>query len=157
MMSFFNHYSALLIPALLLVAGVLGMRRRPALRRRGWILGAAVLIYSAGWLALRPVARSTEPVSGQPLLLEVQSPYCLGCVALKPIVDRLENQMRGRLTVRRVDIQSNEGRQLVEQYGIEFTPTFLLFDRFGKEHWRGVGHLDAARVRAILEKQQESQ
>jgi thiol-disulfide isomerase/thioredoxin len=86
------------------------------------------------------------------MLLEVQSPYCLGCVALKPAVDRLENELRGKLTVRRVDIQSNEGRQLVAQYRIEITPTFIFLDGAGKEQWRSVGQLDVARVHALTGK-----
>jgi thioredoxin-related protein len=38
----------------------------------------------------------------------------------------------------------------VKQFGIEFTPTFILFDAAGKEQWRGVGQLDAAQIRARL-------
>ena len=91
------------------------------------------------------------PLAGQSLLLEVQSPYCLGCVAMKPVVDRLENELRGKLVVRRVDIQSVEGRKLASQYGIEMTPTFIFFDKAGREQWRSAGQLDAVRVRTSLQ------
>jgi thioredoxin-like negative regulator of GroEL len=86
-----------------------------------------------------------------PVLLEVQSPYCLGCVAQKPAVDKLERELAGKLAVRRVNIQSDEGRQLVEQFGIKFTPTFILFDAAGREQWRGSGGLDAATVRRLAD------
>ncbi len=85
------------------------------------------------------------------MLLELQSPYCLGCVAMKPAVDRLELKLRGKLVVRRVNIQSAEGRNLASHYGIEVTPTFILFDEVGREQWRSSSQLDAARVRASLQ------
>jgi thioredoxin 1 len=143
-MQFFNHYSVLVIGALLLVATVVTKGRMR------WIMAGVLGVYVVACLALRPSATSL-PANGLPVLLEVQSPYCLGCVAMKPAVDRLENELRGKVIVRRADIQSNEGRQLAGQYGIEFTPTFIFFDAAGREQWRSVGQLDAARVRALTE------
>jgi thiol-disulfide isomerase/thioredoxin len=140
-MQFFNHYSVLIIGALLLVAtGATKGRVR-------WGMAGVLGVYVAACLLLRPSAR-TMPTNGLPVLLEVQSPYCLGCVALKPAVDKLEQELTGKLVVRRVDIQSAEGRQLVKQFRIEFTPTFILFDAAGKEQSRSVGQLDAAQIRA---------
>ena len=149
-MQFFNHYSALIVPALLFLIAVMVVKRRGGQKRQWLILGGVMLVYIAVWFGLRPVATGLVDDGGRPVLLEVQSPYCLGCVAMKPAVDRLENELRDKLVVRRVDIQSNEGRHLVEQYEIEFTPAFIFFDAAGKEQWRSVGQLDAARVRATL-------
>jgi hypothetical protein len=70
---------------------------------------------------------------------------------MKSAVDRLENELRGKLMVRRVDIQSAEGHKLANQYGIELTPTFILFNAGGREQWRSVGALDAARLRISLQ------
>lgn len=118
---------------------------------RQWlVLGGAMVALGAAWWGCRPVARPWTPLSGLPSLWLVQSPYCLGCVAVKPAVDRLESELQGRLVLRRVDIQSAEGRELASQYGIELTPTFIFFDSSGQEQWRSVGHLDAARVRTSL-------
>jgi thiol-disulfide isomerase/thioredoxin len=145
-MQFFNHYSAAIIGMLIFVLVF------SAVRRRGhWlVLVGVMVVYLGAWLALRPVARPAVHVDGKPLLMEVQSPYCLGCVTMKPVVDRLEEELHDKLIVWRVDIQSAEGRQLSEQYRIEFTPTFVLFDGTGKERWRSVGRLDSQRVRATL-------
>jgi len=140
-MQFFNHYSVVIVGVLLLILG----------RRLGWrVLTGIAIVYVVGWLVLRPVARPIMSVAGKPVLLEVQSPYCFGCVALKPAVDRLENELRDKLVVRRVDIQSAAGRELVARYGIEVTPTFIFFDAAGKEQWRRVVQLDAERVRTAL-------
>ncbi|MCG3149794.1 MAG: hypothetical protein PCFJNLEI_03259 [Verrucomicrobiae bacterium] len=141
-MQFFNHYSVVIVGVLLLIFS----------RRLGWrVLTGIAIVYVVGWLIFRPVATPVTAVAGQPLLLEVQSPFCFGCVAVKPVVDRLENELRDKLAVRRVDIQSAEGRQLLKQYAIEVTPTFILFDATAKEQWRGTGTLDAEVVRRLVD------
>jgi thiol-disulfide isomerase/thioredoxin len=149
-MRLFNHYSVVIIGALLLLAGLAIVKHRGG-TLFGWLILFGVLaVYAGAWLLFRPVAHARGTATGQSLLLEVQSPYCLGCVALKPAVDRLETELQDKLVVRHVDIQSAEGRRLVKQYAIEFTPTFILFDAAGKEQWRSVGQLDTDRVRATL-------
>jgi thiol-disulfide isomerase/thioredoxin len=150
-MHFFNHYSAPFLAALLLAGGISLVLRRGGRMRHWLILGGAMVALGTLWLDLRPVARPAgTPLPCQSLLLELQSPYCLGCVAMKPAVDRLEKELRGKLVVRRVDIQSAEGRKLASHYGIEATPTFIFFDDVGREQWRGAGQLDAVRVRTSL-------
>ena len=147
-MSFFNHYSAIILPLLLLAGAVAFVLRRGGQWRHWRILIAAFLALGILLVIFYPSANpGSKPGAGQPWLLEVQSPLCLGCVAMKPVVDRVEKQMRGELVVRRVDIQSSEGGALAAEYGIEMTPTFIYFGADGKEQWRSVGILDPARVR----------
>jgi len=115
------------------------------------MLGGFLLALGALWWAIRPVASPTEPpLPGVALLLELQSPYCLGYVAMKPAVERLEKELQGKLVVRRVDIQSAEGRKLTSQYGVKVTPTFIFFDKAGREEWRNAGSLDPVRIRTSL-------
>jgi len=149
-MKFINHYSVLWVMLLLLVGGGCVVQRRGS-KIRGWLLLAAVAAISATmWLFFRPVSNPGAPSPGKPSLLEIQSPYCLGCVALKPQVDALERSLSSRLVVRRVDIQSEEGNKLAREYDVQFTPTFIFFDGAGKEQWRSIGQLDPAQVRKYL-------
>ena len=145
-----NHYSAPILAAFLLVGGAAVVFRRAGWTRGWFVLGICAGLCLALWWVLRPVAKPATAPSGTACLLEVQSPYCLGCLALKPAVDRLEATFRGNLVVRRVDIQSDEGARLTAEYGIEFTPTFIFFDAAGREQWRSVGHIDATTVRNSL-------
>jgi thioredoxin-related protein len=69
---------------------------------------------------------------------------------MKPIVDGIETQYKGRLIVIRVDIQSNTGHTLAPLYDFQYTPTFIFFDGQGKELWRSVGQLDTAKVSESL-------
>jgi thioredoxin-related protein len=69
---------------------------------------------------------------------------------MKPIVDGIEAQYKGRLDVIRLDIQSETGRTLAPLYGFQYTPTFIFFDAQGKELWRSIGKLDATKVSESL-------
>jgi thioredoxin-related protein len=69
---------------------------------------------------------------------------------MKPIVDGIEAQYKGRLVVIRLDIQSQTGHILAPLYGFQYTPTFILFDSRGKELWRSVGQLDPMKLRDSL-------
>ena len=66
-------------------------------------------------------------------------------------MDELENNLRDRILIIRVNVQEEVGRELVPVYGFNFTPTFIFFDAEGNELWREVGGLDTQRVRESLE------
>jgi thioredoxin-related protein len=69
---------------------------------------------------------------------------------MKPIVDGIEKQDKGRLVVIRLDVQSVTGRALAPLYGFQYTPTFIFFDSSGKELWRSMGQLDTAKINVSL-------
>ena len=74
----------------------------------------------------------------------------MGCLAVKPVVDKVEAQFKGKLRVIRLDIQSPAGHALADRYRFQFTPTFIFFDGEGEEQWRAVGRLDPQQVRQSL-------
>src|SRR4030067_920371 len=49
----------------------------------------------------------------------------MGCMAVKPIVDRLESEVEGRLTVIRLNVQDPAGRGLGEPQAVQYTPTLV--------------------------------
>jgi thioredoxin-related protein len=69
---------------------------------------------------------------------------------MKPIVDGIEQEYKGRLTVIRLDMQSAAGSTLAPIYNFQYTPTFIFFDAQGKEVWRSVGQLDVNQLRGSL-------
>jgi thioredoxin-related protein len=71
-------------------------------------------------------------------------------MTMKPIVDGIESEHRGRLTVIRINVQEQEFQPLLARYNFQFTPTFILFDGEGRELLRSVGSIDAEEVRRIL-------
>jgi thioredoxin-related protein len=75
----------------------------------------------------------------------------MACMAAKPIVDGIEDQSRGTLAVIRLNVQDRSVRPLLNTYGFQYTPTFILFDGEGKELLRSVGAIDPRQVQQVLE------
>jgi thioredoxin-related protein len=69
----------------------------------------------------------------------------------KPVVDRLERDLKGQAQVLRLNAWSEVGRQLATRYGVRGVPTFLLFDGRGELVHYQVGRLDADRVKAEID------
>lgn len=75
----------------------------------------------------------------------------MGCMAARPIVDRLESDYAGRLVVIRLNIQDPAGKILGERYGFKYTPTFVLLDAQGQQRWRTIGAIDPSEVQRTLD------
>lgn len=69
---------------------------------------------------------------------------------MKPVVDRLEEETKGRLNIIRLDIHNRIGRQIAADYGFQYTPTFVFLDAQGVEVWRSIGSLDIDLVLSSL-------
>jgi thiol-disulfide isomerase/thioredoxin len=156
---FLNQYSFLISAVFLwLLLALLLLRRRQSMKRSATILGVVALFMLVFWILARPIQSDlTETVAaraqigtGMPVLLEVQSPYCIACVRAKPIVDSLEAELAGRLKIIRLDVQSTAGSELGRQYDFRFTPTFILLDGTGVEISRWIGSIDPQKIRDLL-------
>lgn len=63
------------------------------------------------------------------VLVDFQATWCGPCRRMKPIIDELERDYRGRLLVVEVDV--DEQPELASRFGVSSVPTFLMF-RDGK-------------------------
>ena len=75
--------------------------------------------------------------SGKPTLAEFGRGICIPCKAMKPILEELALEYRGKLNV--VIVEIDEHRDLTNQYGIMAIPTQIYFDSSGKEIGRHIG------------------
>ena len=71
-------------------------------------------------------------------------------MSAKPIVDGIEQDYRDKLHVIRVDLHAPIGTRLGEQYGVQYTPTFVILDGGGEEIWRSVGAIERSALETIL-------
>lgn len=150
----------IIFPAVLTaVAGLVLLTRGP--KWNDYLAFGIILAgLSVGWFTLHPRqtpllgdARAVQErvaLAGKPVLLEFQSPFCIVCTEMKPIVDALEAELGDQIVIIRINIQESIGRELAPVYGIEFAPTFVLFDAQGVESWRQIGGLDTERIRAAV-------
>jgi hypothetical protein len=62
-------------------------------------------------------------------------------------VDGLEQDLKGRAAVLRLDLLSGVGREAASTYGVKVVPTVLLFDGNGQVIVRQSGKVDAGPIR----------
>lgn len=74
----------------------------------------------------------------------------MGCMAIRPIVDGIEQTYQEKLRVIRLNANEQAGRQAGAEFGFEFTPSFILFSGDGEQLWRGVGSIDPAQIQELL-------
>lgn len=158
-MSLFNQFSFIVMAATLLIAAAAllwGASKVPAvLRVSGWC--ALLIALVAFWFAARPT--DTPDIgeladvearigSGTPVVLELYSEYCLGCMAQHADVLALENALGERAVVLRLSIHTQVGAALWARYRGETTPTFIIFDGEGREIGRTNAALSVGQVLA---------
>ena len=72
----------------------------------------------------------------EPLLVIVYSDMCVACLAAKPAIDDLEQELNKVSKVIRVNVTSELGRYLRSEHNSGLVPAFLVFDSGGREIWR---------------------
>ena len=68
----------------------------------------------------------------------------------KPIVDRLERELKGQAQVVRLSVLNNLGREVVQRHGVRGVPTFLIFDGQGNLIERQTGFPDRGKIKALV-------
>ncbi|MBN8583073.1 MAG: thioredoxin family protein [Anaerolineae bacterium] len=159
MSALLGEYSFITISAgFTLIAGVILLSNKP--RWNDYLaFGAIVVGLIVAWASLHPRqtllmddAREVKEMigAGTPVLLEFQSPYCIRCVSIKPLVDDLELELGDQIHIIRLNVQEQVGMELSPVYGFEFTPTFIYFDSAGNEIWRTIGDFNPQQVRDTI-------
>ena len=74
---------------------------------------------------------------GLPLLLDLGATQCIPCKMMAPILEQMEKDYAGKMTVRFIDVWENE--QAGQAYRIRGIPTQLFFDPQGRELFRHSG------------------
>jgi thioredoxin-related protein len=68
----------------------------------------------------------------------------------KPIVDRLERELEGKVQVVRLGVFDEVGQEIARRYDVRGVPTFLIFDGQGKLIGREVGMPDRDKIKALV-------
>jgi thiol-disulfide isomerase/thioredoxin len=158
-------YSFLILAVVfIIVTGIILLTNKP--KWNDYVaFGVIVISLLVAWSIIRPrqtvLQTGAQEVqnligSGTPVLLEFQSPYCVACISINPIVAELEKEINGKrntdkkIHIIQLNIQDQIGMDLLSIYGFQFTPTFIYFDKNGTEQWRLVGSFDPQKVRDSL-------
>ena len=65
--------------------------------------------------------------SNLPVLVDFWAPWCQPCLMLAPILDKLSEELDGRLKIYKVNIETDNNRDLASRYSIQSIPSMKLF------------------------------
>ena len=88
----------------------------------------------------------------QPVLVDFYADWCGPCRMTSPIVEQIAQEYEGKVTVAKLDVDSNN--QLAAQYRVMSIPTMIFF-KDGKEVERMVGVRPKAEFARTLDKMME--
>lgn len=71
---------------------------------------------------------------------------------MKPVVDRLKKEYDGKVEFRLINVDNDaEGSALMQQYGAQYVPTFVLLNADGSVGDQIVGEVEASQLTNALD------
>jgi thioredoxin 1 len=87
--------------------------------------------------------------NGKPTLAEFGWRKCIPCKEMRPILEQLDVEYKGKVSVVIIEIPFHE--DLTQKHGIKYMPTQIFFDSSGNEVTRHTGFLPKTQIIAQLE------
>jgi thioredoxin 1 len=91
--------------------------------------------------------------AGTPVFVDFYAEWCGPCKLAAPIVDKLSEELKGKVLIAKVD--TDENNELAKQFGVMSIPTVLILQKDGdkiKELDRKIGFPGEAGYRQMLAK-----
>lgn len=92
----------------------------------------------------KPEKKPTPKPVRLPKLLDLGVGQCLPCQMMKPVLDTLKKEYKGKLEVAYIDIR--EKPDAMKQYKVDMIPTQIFYDANGKELSRHIGYFSKQEV-----------
>jgi thioredoxin 1 len=84
------------------------------------------------------------------VMLELGSVGCIPCEQMKPVMEKLKTNYKGKLEVIFVDVRKD--REDGRKFGVAMIPTQVFLDRSGKEIHRHIGFYRYEEIVPVLKK-----
>ena len=87
---------------------------------------------------------------GKAVMLELGSVGCIPCEQMKPVMEKLRTNYKGKLEVFFIDVKKD--RDAGSRFGIYVIPTQVFLDKTGKEFHRHFGFYEYEEIVPVLKK-----
>jgi len=87
---------------------------------------------------------------GKVVMLELGSVGCIPCEQMKPVMEKLRTNYKGKLEVIFVDVRKD--RENGRRFGVTMIPTQVFLDKAGKEFHRHIGFYGYEEIEPVLKK-----
>ena len=87
---------------------------------------------------------------GRVVMLELGSVGCIPCEQMKPVMEKLRTNYKGKLEVIFVDVRKD--RENGRRFGVTMIPTQVFLDKAGKEFHRHIGFYGYEEIEPVLKK-----
>lgn len=93
----------------------------------------------------------TDNTTGMPVIIDFWADWCMPCMKMKPIFEKLEHEYAGRADFKSLNVDDESNAQLKEKYQISAIPTFIFLNSSGEEVSRIVGMVDEEELKQNIE------
>ena len=87
---------------------------------------------------------------GKMVMLELGSVGCIPCEQMKPVMEKLKTNYKGRLEIIFVDIRKE--KETGRKFGVTMIPTQVFLDKNGTEFHRHMGYYAYEEIEPVLKK-----
>jgi len=96
-----------------------------------------------------PGSLTTMLAGNEPVLVDCWAPWCKPCFLLERVLEELEGQYRGKLTMVKINLEDHP--DVAGSYGVSSLPT-LLFFKGGQEVYRVIGAVPKTKIDTVIQK-----
>lgn len=87
---------------------------------------------------------------GKPYVLDCYATWCMPCQLMHPVFEELAEQFKDKVIFLKADADKAPG--IINEYGIRGVPTFIFFDKDGKQMDRHSGQIEKQELAEMIEK-----
>src|SRR5512143_951216 len=95
-------------------------------------------------------ALNKAKAEGKIVMLELGSVGCIPCEQMKPVMEKLRTNYKGKLEVFFVDVRKD--KETARRFGVYVIPTQVFLDKGGKEIHRHIGFYGYEEIVPVLKK-----
>jgi len=110
------------------------------MKKRSIVVAAFLMIFAlTGYSQAEGIddVLNSAKKEGKMVMLELGSVGCIPCEQMKPVMEKLRANYKGKLEVIFVDIRKE--RETSRKFGVTMIPTQVFLDKTGKEFHRHIG------------------